>query len=72
MTGRRRSFMEHWAPEQGMSVEDAMNKFPEKAGITRYGKPEEVADLMAWLESLTLCAQLVSHFHLEGVCLNDE
>jgi len=51
MTGRRRSFMEHWAPEHGMSVEEAMKQFPEKAGIARYGKPEEVADLMAYLVS---------------------
>ncbi|HSY34747.1 MAG TPA: SDR family oxidoreductase [Acidobacteriaceae bacterium] len=51
MTGRRRSFMEHWAPEHNMSVEEAMKQFPEKAGITRYGKPEEIADLMAYLVS---------------------
>jgi 3-oxoacyl-[acyl-carrier protein] reductase len=51
MTGRRRSFMAHWAPEHGMSVEEAMNKFPEMAGITRYGEPEEVADLMAYMVS---------------------
>jgi 3-oxoacyl-[acyl-carrier protein] reductase len=51
MTGRRRSFMEHWAPEQGMSVEEAMKQFPEKAGIARYGEPEEIADLMAYLVS---------------------
>ena len=29
MTGRRRSFMEHWAPEHGISVEEAMKQFPE-------------------------------------------
>src|SRR6202453_271078 len=51
MTGRRRSFMDHWAPEHGMSVEEAMNKFPEKAGIARYGKPEEIADLLAYMVS---------------------
>jgi 3-oxoacyl-[acyl-carrier protein] reductase len=51
MTGRRRSFMEHWAPEHGMSVEEAMKQFPEKAGIARYGKPEEVADLLAYMVS---------------------
>jgi 3-oxoacyl-[acyl-carrier protein] reductase len=33
MTGRRRSFMDHWAPEHGMSVEDAMKQFPEKVGL---------------------------------------
>ena len=51
LTGRRRAFMEHWAPEHGMSVEEAMKQFPEKAGIARYGKPEEVADLLAYMVS---------------------
>jgi 3-oxoacyl-[acyl-carrier protein] reductase len=51
MTGRRRSFMEHWAPEHNMSVEEATKQFPEKAGIARYGTPEEIADLMAYMVS---------------------
>jgi 3-oxoacyl-[acyl-carrier protein] reductase len=51
MTDRRRSFMAHWAPEHGMSVEEAMRKFPEMAGITRYGEPEEVAGLIAYMVS---------------------
>lgn len=51
MTGRRRSFIEHWAPEHGMSVEEATKQFPEKAGIARYGAPEEIADLMAYMVS---------------------
>src|SRR5580698_5080485 len=51
MTGRRRSFLEHWAPEHGMTVEEAMRQFPEKAGIARYGKPEEIADLLAFMVS---------------------
>ena len=51
MTGRRRSFMEKWAPEHGMTVEQATKAFPEKAGISRYGTPEEIADLMAFLVS---------------------
>ena len=28
-----------------------MEKFPEEAGISRYGKPEEIADLMGYLVS---------------------
>jgi 3-oxoacyl-[acyl-carrier protein] reductase len=32
-------------------VEEAMKKFPEEAGISRYGKPEEIADLMAYIVS---------------------
>ncbi|AXC10287.1 3-oxoacyl-[acyl-carrier protein] reductase [Acidisarcina polymorpha] len=51
MTGRRRSFLEHWALEHRVSVEEAMKQFPEKAGIARYGTPEEIADLMAYLVS---------------------
>jgi 3-oxoacyl-[acyl-carrier protein] reductase len=51
MTGRRRSFMEHWALEHGMTVEEATRRFPEKAGIARYGEPEEIAGLMAYLVS---------------------
>ena len=47
MTGRRRSFLEKWAPAHDMSVEEATNKFPEEAGISRYGRPEEIAELMA-------------------------
>jgi 3-oxoacyl-[acyl-carrier protein] reductase len=51
MTSRRRSFMEKWAPAHGMSVEKALEEFPEKAGIARYGEPEEIAGLMAYLVS---------------------
>ena len=51
MTGRRRSFLEKWAPAHNLSIEEAMKKFPEEAGIARYGKPEEIADLMAFLVS---------------------
>jgi 3-oxoacyl-[acyl-carrier protein] reductase len=32
-------------------VEDATKKFPEEAGISRYGKPGEIADLMAYMVS---------------------
>src|SRR5580704_2472522 len=51
MTGRRRSFLDHWAPEHGMSVAEAIKQFPEKAGIARYGEPDEIAGLMAYLVS---------------------
>ncbi|KXU88122.1 short-chain dehydrogenase [Paraburkholderia monticola] len=51
MTGRRRSYLEHWAPLHGMSVEEATAKFPIEAGISRYGTPEEIAELMAFVVS---------------------
>jgi NAD(P)-dependent dehydrogenase (short-subunit alcohol dehydrogenase family) len=51
MTGRRRSYLEHWAPRHGMTVEEAMERFPREAGIARYGAAEEIAELMAFLVS---------------------
>jgi NAD(P)-dependent dehydrogenase (short-subunit alcohol dehydrogenase family) len=51
MTGRRRSYLEHWAPLHGMSTEEATARFPREAGIARYGEPEEIAELMAFLVS---------------------
>jgi 3-oxoacyl-[acyl-carrier protein] reductase len=51
LTGRRRAFFESWAPAHNLTVEEAIKQFPEQAGITRLGKPEEVADLMAYLVS---------------------
>jgi 3-oxoacyl-[acyl-carrier protein] reductase len=51
MTGRRQSFFEKWAPAHGLTVEEAMKKFPEQAGIARFGRPEEIADLMAYMVS---------------------
>ena len=51
MTGRRRSFLERWAPAHNMRVEEATKQFPEKAEISRYGSPEEIADLLAFMVS---------------------
>jgi 3-oxoacyl-[acyl-carrier protein] reductase len=51
LTHRRKTFMEKWAQAHGMTVEEATKKFPAEVGISRYGTPEEVADLMAFLVS---------------------
>ncbi|MFD5474802.1 SDR family oxidoreductase [Streptomyces sp. NPDC127105] len=51
MTGRRRSYLEHWAPLHDMTVDEATAKFPQEAGIARYGEPDEIAELMAFLVS---------------------
>jgi 3-oxoacyl-[acyl-carrier protein] reductase len=51
MTGRRRSFLAKWAPAHNMSIEEATKKFPEEAGISRYGEPEEIANLLAFMVS---------------------
>ena len=51
MTGRRRSYLAHWAPAHGMSFDEALESFPKEAGIARYGEPREIAELMAFLVS---------------------
>lgn len=51
MTGRRRAFLDKWAPAHEMTVEEAMSRFPEQAQISRFGQPEEIADLLAFLVS---------------------
>ncbi|GAB2895368.1 SDR family NAD(P)-dependent oxidoreductase [Paraburkholderia jirisanensis] len=51
MTGRRQSYLEHWAPLHNMTVAEATEKFPRDAGISRYGTPEEIGELMAFLVS---------------------
>jgi 3-oxoacyl-[acyl-carrier protein] reductase len=51
MTGRRESFFKKWAPAHNMTVDEAVKRFPEEAGIARFGTPEEIADLMAFMVS---------------------
>jgi 3-oxoacyl-[acyl-carrier protein] reductase len=51
MTGRRRSFLEKWAPAHNMTVEEATNTFPEQVGIGRYGQAQEIADLLGFMVS---------------------
>lgn len=51
MTERRRTFMQKWAPAHNMGVEEAMREFPNEVGISRYGTPEEIADLLAFMVS---------------------
>lgn len=51
MTARRRSFMEKWAPAHDLTVEQAMKEFPKQVGISRYGQPEEIAGLLAFMVS---------------------
>ena len=51
MTGRRESFFRKWAPAHNLTVQEAVKRFPEEVGIARFGKPEEIADLMAFMVS---------------------
>jgi len=51
LTNRRKTYMEKYAPLHNLTVEEALEKFPSEAGITRYGQPEDIANLMAFMVS---------------------
>jgi 3-oxoacyl-[acyl-carrier protein] reductase len=51
MTGRRQAFFEKWAAAHSLTVSEAIRNFPERAGIVRLGRPEEIADLIGYLVS---------------------
>jgi 3-oxoacyl-[acyl-carrier protein] reductase len=51
MTDLRRSFLAKWALAHKMTIDEATKKFPEEASISRYGQPEEIAELLAFMIS---------------------
>lgn len=51
MTGRRLSMIEKWAGAHKVSLDQAKQTLLTQAGICRYGKPEDIAELMAFLVS---------------------
>jgi 3-oxoacyl-[acyl-carrier protein] reductase len=51
MTGRRLGMIEKLAAARGVTVEEAKQKMLAQIGVTRYGQPEEIAELMAFLVS---------------------
>jgi 3-oxoacyl-[acyl-carrier protein] reductase len=51
MTGRRLSMIEKWAAVHEVSLDEAKQRLLTQAGISRYGEPEDIAELMAFLVS---------------------
>jgi 3-oxoacyl-[acyl-carrier protein] reductase len=51
MTGRRLAMIEKWATAHKVAVDAAKQTLLTRAGISRYGQPEDIADLMAFLVS---------------------
>jgi 3-oxoacyl-[acyl-carrier protein] reductase len=51
MTGRRMAMIEKAAAARKVSVDDAKQLFLAQAGIARFGEPEEIADLIAFVVS---------------------
>jgi 3-oxoacyl-[acyl-carrier protein] reductase len=51
MTGRRLAMIEKWASVHKVSIDEAKQTLLIQAGISRYGEPEDIAGLMAFLVS---------------------
>ena len=51
MSDRRMGFLTKWSAANNMSIDQAKSKFLEGSHIERYGQPEEIAELMAFLVS---------------------
>jgi 3-oxoacyl-[acyl-carrier protein] reductase len=51
MSNRRISFLKKWSEANHMNMDEAKAKFLEQSHIERYGEPEEIAELMAFLVS---------------------
>jgi NAD(P)-dependent dehydrogenase (short-subunit alcohol dehydrogenase family) len=66
MTGRRRSYLQRWAPLHDMTVQEATANFPKEAGIARYGEPEEIAEWMAFLVSPSARWMIGSTLRMDG------
>lgn len=49
MSNRRISFLEKWSAAHSMTLEQARSQFLKDSHIDRYGQPEEIAELMAFL-----------------------
>jgi 3-oxoacyl-[acyl-carrier protein] reductase len=51
MTGRRLAMIEKWAATHKVAVDDTKQALLTKAGIGRYGEPQDIAELMAFTVS---------------------
>ena len=51
VTGRRLSMIEKWASAHKVGIDEAKQTLLTRAGISRYGEPREIAELMAFLVS---------------------
>lgn len=51
MTDRRRSMLEKYAAARNLEFDQAVEHFAKETGIARYGAPEDIAELIAFLVS---------------------
>jgi 3-oxoacyl-[acyl-carrier protein] reductase len=51
LTDRRHAMVKSLAETRGLNFEEAARRFADDAGISRFGQPEEIADLIAFIVS---------------------
>ena len=66
LTDRRMTLLKRFASKQNLTELEANNKFLSNAGITRFGLPGEVADLMAYIVSPSAKWINGSTFRIDG------
>lgn len=51
LTDRRRKMLSHYAASKGLGLDTAIQAFQQETGISRYGDPADIAELIAFLVS---------------------
>ena len=49
MTDRRLAIIEQFAQQRGLPIADAIEVYAQESGIANYGRPEDIAELVAFL-----------------------
>ena len=66
MTGRRLSMIEKWALTHKVGIDEAKQRLLTQAGIGRYGEPEDIAALMAFLASPAARWMMGAQLRIDG------
>jgi 3-oxoacyl-[acyl-carrier protein] reductase len=66
MTSRRHSLLKRFAAENGLSFEAGAERFARETGISRYGQPEDIAALIAFLLSPPACWMTGATLRMDG------
>ncbi|WDF70893.1 SDR family oxidoreductase [Novosphingobium sp. KACC 22771] len=66
MTDRRRAMLARYALSHGLTEQEALDHFTRNNGISRFGRPEELAEVFAWLVSPAASWICGSNIRIDG------